>query len=155
MADINPLDGPYEASPIARIRDQVELYEATDGVKGGTLEDRPVVILTSIGAKSGKVRKNPVMRLTYGDTYIAVASAAGAITNPSWYANLIAHPRVRVQDGGVVSDRIARELHGEEKDKYWAIAETFWPHFPEYRERANGRDIPVFALTEPGSPAHR
>ncbi len=146
MTDTEPLDGEYEPSPIPRIRDQVALYEATNGVEGGTLEDRPVIILTSIGAKSGKVRKNPVMRITSGDTYIAVASAAGATSNPSWYANLVANATVRVQDGAAVSERVAREVRGEEKAKYWAVAESFWPHFPEYRERAEGRDIPIFVL---------
>ncbi|MGD8166433.1 nitroreductase family deazaflavin-dependent oxidoreductase [Herbiconiux sp. P16] len=146
MAETTSLDGEYEPSPIPRIRDQVALYEQTDGVEGGTLEDRPVVILTSIGAQSGKVRKNPIMRMIDGDTYIAVASAAGAEKNPSWYANLQANPAVRVQDGSVVTTRIAREVSGDEKVKYWAIAETFWPHFPQYRERAKGRDIPIFVL---------
>ncbi len=146
MTDTEPLDGEYEPSPIPRIRDQVALYEATNGVEGGTLEDRPVIILTSIGAKSGKVRKNPVMRITSGDTYIAVASAAGATSNPSWYANLVANATVRVQDGAAVSERVAREVRGEEKAKCWAVAESFWPHFPEYRERAEGRDIPIFVL---------
>ncbi len=146
MAAPNPLDGVYEPSPIPRISDQVARYEASDGVEGGTLEDRPVIILTSIGAKSGAVRKNPVMRIVDGDTYVAVASAAGAAANPSWYANLAAHPRVRIQDGAVVSERMAREVSGEEKARWWTVAERFWPHFPEYRERAVGRDIPVFLL---------
>ena len=149
MTDTTLLDGEYQPSPIARIREQVELYEATNGVEGGTLEDRPVVILTSVGAKSGAVRKNPIMRITDKGDYLAIASAAGAVANPSWYANLVAHSRVRVQDGAVVSERIAREVSGEEKEKYWAIAETFWPHFPQYRERANGRNIPIFVLELP------
>jgi deazaflavin-dependent oxidoreductase (nitroreductase family) len=149
MSGMDVLNGEYEPSPIPRIRDQVALYEATNGAEGGTLEDRPVIILTSVGAKSGKVRKNPIMRLPAGDVYIAVASAAGALANPSWYANLVAHPLVRVQDGAEVSERIAREVEGEEKARYWAIAETMWPHFPEYRERANGRDIPVLVLERP------
>ena len=146
MATPNPLDGQYEPSPIPRIRDQVALYQATNGAEGGTLEDRPVIILTSVGARSGKVRKNPVMRFIHDGVYIAVASAAGATSNPSWYANLVAHPRVRVQDGAHVSERIAREVHGEEKAQQWVIAESLWTYFSEYRERAGGRDIPVFVL---------
>ncbi len=149
MPDTNPLDGEYDPSPIPRIRDQVALYEATGGVEGGTLEDHPVIILTSIGAKSGRVRKNPIMRMTSDDVYIAVASAAGAATNPSWYANLVAHPRVRVQDGSVISERVAREVFGDEKARYWAVAESLWPYFPQYRERASGRDIPVLLLEIP------
>ena len=153
MADTDLLDGEYEPTPIPRIRNQVALYEATNGVEGGTLEDRPVVILTSIGAKSERVRKNPIMRLTQDDVYIAVASAAGASANPSWYANLIAHPTVRVQDGPKVSERVARELFGEEKARYWVIADALWPHFPEYRERANGREIPILLLEAPNNHA--
>jgi F420H(2)-dependent quinone reductase len=147
------LDGTYEPSPIPRISNQVELYEATNGVEGGTLEERPVIILTSIGSKSGKVRKNPVIRILDGDTYAAVASAAGAPSNPSWYRNLVAHPIVRVQDGAVVSERRAREVTGDEKLRWWAVAESFWPRFPEYRERAAGRDIPIFVLETPPASA--
>lgn len=147
--DWTALDGPYEPSPVPRIRDQVAAYEATDGAEGGTLEGRPVVILTSIGAASGAVRKNPVMRIVDGEVYLAVASAAGAPRHPAWYANLVAHPAVRVQDGASVSDRVARELAGDEKTRAWEVAERFWPHFPEYRARA-GREIPIFALEPRG-----
>jgi F420H(2)-dependent quinone reductase len=140
------LDGEYDPSPVQRVRDQVAAYEASDGVEGATLEGRPVVILTSVGAKSGKVRKNPVMRIVDGDRYVAVASAGGAPQNPSWYANLVAHPAVRLQDGATLRDFHAREVSGEEKLRYWAIAEQFWPHFPEYRRNAAGRDIPIMVL---------
>ncbi len=148
-AEGSAFESEYEPSPLERIRNQVELYEATGGVQGGTLEDRPVVILTSLGAKSGKIRKNPIMRILDGSTYVAVASAAGAPTNPSWYANLIAHPDVRVQDGATVHELRAREVSGDEKLRWWAVAERFWPHFPEYRERAAGREIPVLVLEQP------
>ena len=140
------LDGEYVPSPVARVRNQVEDYEASGGVEGATLEGRPVVILTSVGAKSGKVRKNPVMRIVDGDRYVAVASYGGAPENPSWYANLVAHPSVRLQDGATVKDFHAREVSGEEKQRYWTIAEQFWPHFPEYRRLAAGRDIPIMVL---------
>src|ERR1700743_2026334 len=112
------LDGVYEPSPDARVREQVRAYEASGGTEGGTLEDRPVVILTSLGAKSGKVRKNPVMRIVDGDRYVAVASAAGSPKNPSWYANLVAHPVVRLQDGAVIRQFRAREVAGEEKTHF-------------------------------------
>jgi deazaflavin-dependent oxidoreductase (nitroreductase family) len=121
-------------------------YEASGGVEGGTLEGRPVVILTSVGAKSGKVRKNPVMRIVDGDRYVVVASAGGSLANPSWYANLVAHPKVRLQDGTSVKEFQAREVTGDEKRHYWVIAERFWPHFPEYRRQAAGRDIPIMVL---------
>lgn len=149
MNDRASLDGDYRPSPIPRIRDQVALYESTDGAQGGTLEGTPVVILTSVGARSGLVRKNPVIRIVDGDSYVAVASAAGAATNPSWYGNLLANPRVRVQDGRELSERVAREVQGAEKERYWSIAERFWPRFPEYRERAAGRDIPILLLERP------
>jgi F420H(2)-dependent quinone reductase len=145
------LDGRYVPSPSERGRTQVADYEASGGVEGGTLEGRPVVILTSVGAKSGKVRKNPVMRIVDGDRYVAVASAGGSPTNPSWYANLVAHPTVRLQDGATVREFQAREVSGEEKRYYWSVGERFWPHFPEYRRLAGGRDIPIMVL-EPIAP---
>ena len=144
-------DGEYVPSPVARVRKQVEDYEASGGVEGATLEGRPVVSLTSVGAKSGKVRKNPVMRIVDGERYVAMASMAGR-PNPSWYANLVAHPTVRLQDGATVKDFHAREVSGEEKQRYWAIAEQFWPHFPEYRRRAAGRDIPIMVLEPIAAP---
>jgi F420H(2)-dependent quinone reductase len=146
------LDGEYMPSPVPRVRDQVAAYEASGGIDGATLEGRAVVILTSVGAKSGKVRKNPVMRIVDGDRYVAVTSAAGAPENPSWYANLIAHPAVRLHDGATVKDLHAREVSGAEKQRYWAIAEQFWPHFPEYRRLAAGRDIPIIVLEPMAAP---
>ena len=136
----------YLPSPSERIREQVRLYEASNGSEGGTLEDRPVIILTHTGAKTGAIRKNPIMRIPDGDAYIAVASAAGATNNPAWYVNLIAHPHVHVQDHAEHHELVAREVHGAEKQRLWQIAESYWPHFPEYRKRAAGRDIPVLLL---------
>ena len=146
------LDGEYVPSPVARVRKQVEDYEASGGIEGTTLEGQPVVILTSAGAKSGKVRKNPVMRIVNADRYVAVSSYGGAPKNSSWYTNLFAHPTVRLQDGATVKDFRAREVSGEEKRRYWTIAEQFWPHFPEYRRLAAGRDIPIMVL-EPIAPS--
>jgi deazaflavin-dependent oxidoreductase (nitroreductase family) len=110
-----------------------------------------VVILTSVGVSSAKVWKNPVMRIVGGDRYVAVASAAGAPANPSWYANLVAHPRVRLQDGVSVKEFQALEVSGDEKRHYWTVAERFWPHFPQYRRLAGGRDIPIMVF-EPVAP---
>ena len=146
------LDGEYMPSPVQRVRKQVEDYESSGGVEGATLEGRPVVILTSVGAKSGKVRKNPVMRIVDGDCYVAVASYGGAPKNPSWYTDLVAHPTVRLQDGATVKDFRAREVSGAEKRRYWTIAEQFWPHFPEYRRLAAGRDIPIIVLEPIAAP---
>jgi len=112
------LDGEYVPSPVERVRKQVADYEASGGVEAGTLEGRPVVILTSVGAKSGKLRKNPVMRIVDGDRYVAVASNGGSPTNPSWYANVVAHPRVRLQDAASAKEFAAREVTGDEKRYY-------------------------------------
>jgi F420H(2)-dependent quinone reductase len=136
----------YQPSPSDRVREQVALYEASDGRAGGTLEDRPVVILTTVGVKTGSIRKNPVMRIKEGDVYVAVASNAGAVTHPAWYRNVVAHPEVSLQDGATVHRLRAREVHGEEKTRWWKIAERDWPHFPEYRAKAGDRDIPVMLL---------
>jgi deazaflavin-dependent oxidoreductase (nitroreductase family) len=136
----------YQPSPSDRVREQVALYEATDGREGGTLEGRPVVILTTVGAKTGNIRKNPVMRIKDGDTYVAVASNAGATSHPSWYRNLIAHREVSVQDGATVYQMRAREARGQEKARWWLVAERDWPHFPEYRVKAGDREIPVMLL---------
>lgn len=147
--------GAYVPSPNPDVREQVRAYETSNGAAGATLEGRPVVILTSLGAKSGLVRKNPVMRIVDGDRYVAVASAGGSPTHPSWYANLVAHPLVRIQDGAEVREFLAHEVTGSEKDYFWGIAERFWPHFPEYRESAQGRDIPIMVLDPaPQAPNH-
>lgn len=136
----------YEASPNEQVRDQVALFEATDGRQGGTLEGKPVVILTTIGAKSGSIRKNPVMRIKEGDVYVAVASNAGAVKHPAWYRNVVNHPDISLQDGATVHLVRAIEVHGEEKARWWEIAERDWPHFPEYRASAGDREIPILLL---------
>jgi F420H(2)-dependent quinone reductase len=136
----------YVPSPSERVADQVARYEASDGADGGTLEGKPVVIMTTTGARSGATRKNPIMRIPNGDSYIAVASNAGAVTHPAWYRNVIAHPDVWVQDGAVKRRLRAREVYGEEKVRAWSVAERFWPHFPDYRAKAGVREIPVLVL---------
>ena len=141
----------YEPSPDEFIRNQVALYEATNGMEGNLLEGRPVVILTTLGAQSHKMRKNPIMRIFENGTYVAVASADGAPRNPSWYNNLRAHPEVLLQDGSAVHVLRAREVFGDEKRSWWQVAERFWPHYPEYRQRSGGRDIPVILLEPNGA----
>ena len=140
----------YLPSASERVSDQVARYEGSNGVDGGTLEGRPVVILTTIGARTGAIRKNPVIRIPNGDNYIAVASNAGAATDPAWYRNLIANPDMWVQDGAVKRRLRAREVFGEEKVRMWAVAEQYWPHFPEYRAKAGVREIPVLVLEPAG-----
>jgi F420H(2)-dependent quinone reductase len=124
----------------------VALYESTGGTQGNTLEGRPVVILTTIGSKSRKVRKNPIIRIKENGIYVAAASAAGSPKHPFWYGNLLAHPEVQLQDGSEVHVLRAREVFGEERQQWWQVAERFWPRFPEYRERAAGREIPLILL---------
>jgi deazaflavin-dependent oxidoreductase (nitroreductase family) len=140
----------YVPSPRERVRNQVASYEATDGREGGTLEGRPVVILTTTGATSGKVRKTPVMRIERDGTYVAVASAGGAPSHPAWYRNLIADSELLLQDGPQVHRLRAREAFGEEKAEAWKLADSRWPHFPEYRARTE-REIPILLL-EPTTP---
>jgi deazaflavin-dependent oxidoreductase (nitroreductase family) len=136
----------YAPSPSDGVREQVSLYEATDGREGGTLEGRPVVILTTIGAKTGNIRKNPVMRIKEGDAYVVVASNAGATSHPAWYRNIVAHPELSLQDRATLHRVRAREVHGDEKARWWKVAERDWPHFPEYRAKAGDREIPVMVL---------
>jgi F420H(2)-dependent quinone reductase len=110
-----PLTGKYEPSQNDRTREQVEIYEATNGVKGGTLNGKPLIVVTFKGAKSGKIRKTPLMRIEHNGTYAVVASNAGAPTHPLWYRNIVADPLVELQDGAVRYEMRAREVFGEEK----------------------------------------
>jgi F420H(2)-dependent quinone reductase len=138
--------GPeYAPSPSERVRDQVARYEATGGVEGGELGGLPVIILTTTGARSGKTRKNPVMRVEREGVYAAIASYAGGPENPRWYYNLLAHPYATVQDGPQLRRVRARELFDEEKQGWWAIADALNPNYARYRATA-GRDIPILAL---------
>jgi len=110
-----PLDGEYEPSPDKRAREQVELYESSGGTKGLTLRGKPVIILTTKGAKSGRLRKIPLMRVEHEGSYAVVASQGGAPKHPVWYYNLAAHPRVELQDGPAKQDMTAREVFGEDR----------------------------------------
>ena len=140
-----PLNGEYEPSPSERVRRQVELYEATNGAEGGTQNGKPVIVLTSQGAKSGKIRKIPLMRIEHNGVYAVVASHAGAPKNPFWYYNLVANPLVELQDGAVKQDMRAREVFGAEKAEWWKRADAAYSAFPNYRARA-GREIPLFVI---------
>jgi F420H(2)-dependent quinone reductase len=135
----------YLPSPSERVRDQVARYEATGGAEGGELNGRPVIIITTTGAISGAVRKNPIMKLTDGADYIAVASYAGGPNDPAWYRNLVAHPDAVVQDGPHVLAVRAHEVQGAEKQRLWDLADAVSPVYAGYRANA-GRDIPVLRL---------
>jgi deazaflavin-dependent oxidoreductase (nitroreductase family) len=141
-----PLSGEYEPSPSTRSREQVALYEGSGGSEGTTLRGRPVIVLTSIGARSGKVRKTPLMRVEHDGEYAVVASMGGAPTHPVWYHNLVANPHVELQDGAVKRDYTAREAAGEERAVWWERAVAAWPDYANYQTKTS-RQIPVFVLT--------
>ena len=140
-----PLSGEYEPSTAAWARDQAERYEATNGQEAGLLHGRPVIVLTSIGAKTGKLRKTALMRVEHAGVYAVVASLGGAPRNPVWYHNLKANPHVELQDGPVKRGYLARELAGDEKTTWWARAVEAWPDYATYQARTE-RQIPVFVL---------
>ena len=136
----------YAPSPSARVRDQVALYEATAGVEGAEQGGLPVIILTTTGARTGKTRKNPIMRVEQDGVYAAIASYAGKPENPQWYYNLLAQPYATVQDGRQVRRVRAREVFDDEKQGWWAVADALNPNYARYRATAGGRDIPILAL---------
>ncbi|MFC9910657.1 nitroreductase family deazaflavin-dependent oxidoreductase [Streptomyces sp. NPDC127197] len=142
-----PLEGKYEPSPTQWVREQVELYESSGGTKGTTLQgtSMPVIVLTTRGAKSGKIRKTPLMRVEHEGRYAAVASLGGAPQHPVWYHNVKADPHVELQDGPVKRDMTAREVTGAEKAEWWERAVAAYPPYAEYQTKTD-REIPVFVL---------
>jgi len=142
------LDSEYPPSRNDQTREQVELYEATNGVEGGTFDGKPVIVLTFKGAKSRKIRKSPLMRIEHNGTYAVVASNGGAPTHPFWYRDIVANPLVELQDGAVKQEMRAREVFGEEKNEWWEHADAAYSNFPESRARAAraGREIPLVVL---------
>lgn len=144
-----PLHGEYEPSASKRARDQVEEYEGSGGTSGTTMMGLPVVILTTLGAKSGKIRKTPLMRVADGDQYAVVASLGGAPEHPVWYHNVKSNPEVELQDGPVKRDMVAREVTGDEKAKWWKIAVEAYPPYADYQKKTD-RQIPVFVLSPKG-----
>ena len=140
-----PLHGEYEPSPQKWVRDQVEQYEGSAGKEGTTLMDTgiPVVVVTSVGAKSGKLRKNPVMRVEHDGAYAVVASKGGAPENPTWFHNLVANPQVEVQDGPQKWDMTVRQVTGDERSAWWDRAVAVYPDYADYATKTD-REIPVF-----------
>ena len=139
------LDGEYEPSPSQWVRDQVEQYESSGGTQGTTLRGMPVVVVTMRGARSGKLRKVPVMRVEHDGSYAVVASKGGAPEHPLWYHNLVANPRVQLQDGTERRDVTARQVDGDERSVWWDRAVAAYPDYAEYQLRT-ARLIPVFVL---------
>ena len=142
-----PLDGEYEPSPVQWVREQVETYEASGGERGNTLRDSgmPVVLLINRGAKSEKIRKTPLMKVEHDGQYVVVASKGGAPEHPLWYANLLAHPHIELQDGPRKQDLKARELSGGERATWWDRAVEAFPPYADYQTKTD-RLIPVLLL---------
>lgn len=140
-----PLTGEYQPSPEQWVRDQVQQYESSGGTDGTTMRGMPVVILTTKGARSGKLRKNPLMRVEHEGRYAVVASKAGAPEHPTWYHNVVAEPQVELQDGPVRQDMRAHEATGEEKAAWWERAVAAYPEYADY-QRKTEREIPLFVL---------
>ena len=141
-----PLSGEYEPSTSDWARENAEKYMESGGIEGTELQGKPVILLTTIGAKTGKIRKTPLMRVEHDGEYAVVASLGGAPKHPVWYHNVKAHPRVELQDGRVTKDYEAREVFGDEKAPWWERAVEAWPDYAKYQEKTD-RQIPVFVLT--------
>ncbi len=141
------LTGTYVPSTSEWVRDQVEAYEASDGAEAGTLPGTsyPIVVVTSVGAKSGNLRKNPVMKVERDGAYLAVASKGGAPENPEWYHNFLAHPEVELQDGAEKHVYTTRVLEGAEREDWWQHAVATWPTYADYQVKTD-REIPLFLL---------
>ncbi|APU12722.1 MULTISPECIES: nitroreductase family deazaflavin-dependent oxidoreductase [Actinoalloteichus] len=141
-----PLTGEYAPSTSERTREQVELYESSGGTEGTTLQGLPVIVLTTLGARSGRLRKNALMRVEHEGSYAVVASLGGSPKHPVWYYNLRSEPRAELQDLTVKKDYIAREVTGDEKAVWWKRAVDAFPPYAEYQQKTT-REIPVFVLT--------
>jgi deazaflavin-dependent oxidoreductase (nitroreductase family) len=141
-----PLTGEYEPNAFDFAREQVDLYERSGGTEGTENNGKPVIVLTSVGAKSGKLRKTPLMRVEHDGLYAVVASLGGAPKHPVWYYNLTANPHVELQDGPVKKDYQATEVHGEQYAAWFERAVAVWPDYAEY-EKKTTRKMPIFVLT--------
>lgn len=140
-----PITGEYVPSPSAHAAKQVEQYESSGGTKGTTMRGMPVVILTTVGAKTGALRKAPLMRVEHEGTYAVVASLGGAPKHPVWYYNVLANPRVELQDGPEKHEYVAREVTGDEKALWWERSVAAYPDYADYQTKTD-REIPVFVL---------
>ena len=141
-----PLSGEYAPSTDTRARTQAEKYEASGGARNNTIIGLPVVVVTSVGAKTGKLRKTPLMRVEHDGEYLVVASKGGAPENPTWYYNIVDAPLVELQDGAVRKDYTPRQLTGDERAVWWERAVEAWPAYADYATKTD-RLIPVFLLT--------
>jgi F420H(2)-dependent quinone reductase len=147
LVELMPLEGHYEPSPVDWVRKQVEQFESSDGREGNTMKDLPVIVLTTKGARTGNIRKSPLMRVEHDGKYLIVASLGGAPSHPVWYHNVVANPTVEIQDGATRQDMATRELDGDEREVWWKRAVDAFPPYAEYQEKTS-RVIPIL-ICEP------
>ena len=134
----------YIPSTSKWVRDQVELYEKSNGTEGNTVSDFPVMIVTNLGRKSGAIRKTPLITVKDGDRYVLIASQGGSPKHPNWYYNLRANPTVKIQDGSTVYDMNVTEINdAKERKRLWDIAVNTYSHYQDYQNRTE-RKIPIF-----------
>ena len=141
-----PLSGEYEPSPLDWSREQADKYFESGGAEAAEMKGKPIILLTTVGAKTGKIRKTPLMRVEHDGQYAIVASLGGAPKNPVWYYNVVKNPRVELQDGTVTGDYDAREVFGDEKAQWWERAVAAYPDYADYQAKTD-RQIPVFVLS--------
>jgi deazaflavin-dependent oxidoreductase (nitroreductase family) len=141
-----PLTGDYEPSTSDWARENAETYIKSGGTDGTELKGKAVILLTTVGAKTGKIRKTPLMRVEHDGEYAVVASLGGAPKHPVWYWNIKKNPHVELQDGTVTKDYEAREVVGDDKAAWWERAVEAWPDYADYQKKTD-RQIPVFVLT--------
>lgn len=141
--------GDYEPSARAWVRDQVAVYEASGGTRANTLRDTglPIIVMTTVGHKTGKVRKVPLMRVEHDGEYAIVASKGGASEHPGWYHNLVADTRVSIQDGPSPFLCEVRRVHGDERAAWWERAVYAYPPYADYQDKTE-REIPVFVASQ-------
>jgi len=143
------LNGEYEPSPAQWVRDQVEAYEASGGTQANTLRDTgiPIIVVTTLGVKSGKIRKIPLMRVEHNGEYALVASKGGAPSHPVWYYNLRDNTGpIEIQDGPAPKEYSVREVSGDERAEWWERAVAVFPPYAEYQAKTD-RLIPVFVAS--------
>jgi deazaflavin-dependent oxidoreductase (nitroreductase family) len=142
-----PLTGEYEPSPLEFARQQAELYESSGGTEGNILFGKPVILLTTKGRNTGKLRKTPLMRVEHDGEYAVVASMGGAPKHPVWYFNVQTDPHVELQDGPGKAEYVAREVEGDEKKLWWSRAVDAYPDYADY-QASTEREIPLLVLTK-------
>ncbi|KAA9111358.1 nitroreductase family deazaflavin-dependent oxidoreductase [Microbacterium rhizomatis] len=140
-----PLTGEYKPSTAEWARVQAEKFEASGGTEANELRGKPIIVLTTVGAKTGALRKTALMRVEHDGRYAVVASKGGAPDEPRWGANMRKNPHVELQDGAVTRDYLAREVSGDERAEWWGYAVEAWPAYADYQTKTD-RQIAVFVL---------